>query len=135
MKKFLTFFLLFALLTLPVFALADSVVLNGDAFFDWAQLGTFSGAVAVVVFLVQLLKLPADKVWKIPTQYIVYLVSLAVLILAQVFTGDGFHWGNLVLCLFNAALVALSAMSAYDLSIGKVEQAKAKKTEATDTAE
>ena len=79
-----------------------------------------------MVFLVQLLKLPLDKVWHIPTQYIVYVMSLGVLLLAQAFVPSlgGLSWDSALLCVFNAALVALSAMSTYEIAIAKVEERK-----------
>lgn len=94
------------------------------SFFTWESLGTFSGAVALVVFVVQLLKLPLDRVWKIPTQYVVYFISLCVLLLAQAFALGGLSVEAALLCVLNAAVVALSAMSAYDMAIGRVEAEK-----------
>lgn len=113
------------LVFLPVIALAEGGV-DGSTFFSWETIGTFTGAVALVVFLVQLLKLPLDKVWHIPTQYIVYVMSLGVLLLAQAFVPSlgGLSWDSALLCVFNAALVALSAMSTYEIAIAKVEERK-----------
>lgn len=109
---------------LPAAALAeDASPLNGTAFFDWATLGTFAGAVAAVVFITQLLKLPLDKVWRIPTQMVVYALSLAVLIISQLAQG-GFAWDQLALCVLNAAVVALMAMKSYEIAIGRVEESK-----------
>lgn len=98
------------------------------SFFTWESIGTFSGAVALVVFLVQLLKLPLDKVWKIPTQYVAYGISLVVLLLAQAFVPElgGLSVETALLCVLNAAVVALSAMSAYDVAIGRVESQKSR---------
>ena len=95
-------------------------------FFDWQTIGTFSGAVAATVFVVQMLKVPIDKLWHIPTQYVVYVVSLSILILAQLFLpgGGGFAWYNLLPCIFNAVLVSLTAMSTYTKLIEDVELAK-----------
>lgn len=98
-----------------------------DAFFSWELLGTFSGAVAAVVFIVQLLKLPLDKVWRVPTQYIVYVVSFAVLALAQHFVLGGLTWDTLALVLLNSVLVALSAMSLYEQAISAPESVKSEK--------
>lgn len=127
MKKRLIFLLAFLMLVccfLPAAALADDASpLNGTAFFDWATLGTFAGAVAAVVFITQLLKLPLDKVWKIPTQIVVYAISLAVLIITQLAQG-AFAWDQLALCVLNAAVVALLAMKSYEIAIGGVEESK-----------
>lgn len=125
MRKGLRFLLSFLLLCfLPAAALAEEASpLIGTAFFDWATLGTFAGAVAAVVFITQLLKLPLDKVWRIPTQIVVYVLSLAVLLIGQLVQGH-FAWDQLVLCVLNAAVVALMAMKSYEIAIGKVEASK-----------
>lgn len=121
---FLLVSLLLVCCFLPAAALADDASpLNGTAFFDWATLGTFAGAVAAVVFITQLLKLPLDKVWRIPTQMVVYALSLAVLIISQLAQG-GFAWDQLALCVLNAAVVALMAMKSYEIAIGRVEESK-----------
>ena len=102
----------------------QAVGADGASFFTWESIGTFTGAVALVVFVVQLLKLPLDRVWKIPTQYVVYVISLAVLLLSRAFAPDGLDAQSVLLCVLNAAVVALSAMSAYDVAIGRVEEQK-----------
>ncbi len=100
--------------------------MDGSSFLDWESIATYGGAVALVVFIVQLLKLPLDKVWRIPTQYVVYAVSLAVLLLAQAFvpTMGGLSWDSALLCVLNAVIVSLSAMSTYTVTIGRVEERK-----------
>lgn len=114
------------LVFLPIIALAEGGV-DGSSFLDWESIATYGGAVALAVFIVQLLKLPLDKVWRIPTQYVVYAVSLAVLLLAQAFvpTMGGLTWDSALLCVFNAVIVSLSAMSTYTVTIGRVEERKA----------
>ena len=122
-------------LAIPIMAMAEGtigqdttgpVVTLPDTFFSWEGIATFSGAVAAVVFIVQLFKLPLDKIGKIPTQYIVYLVSVGVLLLAQAFVPSlgGLSWQTGILCLVNGGLVALAAMSTYDVAIKRVEQSK-----------
>jgi len=111
-------------LAIPILALAEEAGVLPGTFFTWESIATFSGAVAAVVFIVQLLKLPLDKVWKIPTQYVVYLVSVGILLLAQEFVPalGGLTWQTGLLCLFNGFLVALAAMSAYEVAIRRPEQ-------------
>lgn len=123
-KRLIQTAVLVLVLFLPALALAEGV--DGASFFTWDSIGTFTGAVALVVFLVQVLKLPMDKVWRIPTQYVVYIISLIVLLLAQAFVPSlgGLTVQSGILCVFNAALVALAAMSTYDITIGKVEERK-----------
>ncbi len=122
------------MLLIPIVALAEGSAGIPDGFLNWETLATFGGAVSAVVFLVQMLKLPMDRIWKIPTQVFVYVVSLALLIMAQAFVPSlgGLTWQTGLLCLINAVPVALSAMAAYDITIGRVEQKKAENTEMDD---
>lgn len=79
--------------------------------FDWTQLGSFSGATFAVVLLTQLTKeIPGIR--RMPTQLWSYLVAAAVLLLAQIF-GPGFAPDAAVLALINAALVSLAANGGY----------------------
>ncbi|MBR2823926.1 MAG: hypothetical protein IKE24_09590 [Clostridia bacterium] len=88
--------------------------------FTWAYLATIAGATVATVLIVQLLKLPMDRVWKIPTRIIVFLIAAIVLLLATYFT-QGLTWDNALLTLLNAVIVALAAMGAYELSFAKLE--------------
>ena len=88
--------------------------------FTWAYLATIAGATVATVLIVQLLKLPMDKVWKIPTRIIVFLIAAIVLLLATYFT-QGLTWENALLTILNAVIVALAAMGAYELSFAKLE--------------
>lgn len=97
-----------------------------DAFFSWDMVGTFAGAVALVVFLVQFLKLPLDKVKHVPTRFIVYGISVIVMMLAQFFTPEGITLEGIALILINAALVALAAMGTYEQLINQPETTKYK---------
>lgn len=81
-------------------------------FFDWTILGTFAGATAAVAILTELTKnIPYIK--NIPTQIWSYVLSLVVMICAQIFT-SGFDAGKIVLVLINAAMVALAANGGYE---------------------
>ena len=51
----------------------------------WEQLATIGGAALATLLIVQLLKLPLDKIWKIPTRIVVFFISLVVLLLATYF--------------------------------------------------
>ena len=88
--------------------------------FTWTYLATIAGATVATVLIVQLLKLPMDKVWKIPTRIIVFLIAAIVLLLATYFT-QGLTWENALLTILNAVIVALAAMGAYELSFAKLE--------------
>lgn len=95
-----------------------------DNFLSWPTLATFSGAVAAVVFLVQFLKVPLDTLKKVPTRIVVYGVSFVVLLVAKIFTEPQFNGETVALCIVNAVLVALAAMSLYEQTIAEPEAAK-----------
>ena len=84
-------------------------------------LGSFVGVVAVVLLIVQFLKLKVDKVWKIPTRFIVWLIALVVLVavesLTSTLTPDKFF-----LLALNSIVVTLSTMGAYEVTIKKLEK-------------
>ena len=121
MKKFITFLLLALIMILPAVALAEGELPTDP--FTWAQLITIGGATVAVLLIVQVLKLPIDKVWKIPTRIVVYAFSLIILLLATHFTtgltvSDGF------LAAFNALIVTLAAMGSYELTFRKYDDAR-----------
>ena len=86
----------------------------------WAQLATIGGASMATMLIVQLLKLPLDKVWKIPTRIIVFLIAAIVLTLATYFT-QGLTADTALLTIINAVIVALTAMGGYELTFAKFE--------------
>lgn len=86
--------------------------------FSWEQLATIAGATLATLLVVQLLKLPLDKVWKIPTRIVAYVIALIVMLLAQHFT-VGITWSNGTLAAVNAVIVALAAMGSYEITFAK----------------
>ena len=119
--------LVLTLTTLLVFAVpacAEAAAPGVNAFFDWGYLATYSGAVAAVVFIVQFLKLPIDRIGHIPTRVLVYFVSLAVLLLAQLFTAQAFTPEVIALAVLNAVIVAFAAMGVYERAIALPEAQK-----------
>jgi hypothetical protein len=94
--------------------------------FDWTQLATIAGATLATLLIVQLLKLPLDKVWKIPTRIVVYVIALIIMTVATHFT-VGLSWEKFGLAAVNAVIVALAAMGSYELTFAKID---AKKKEA-----
>ena len=80
-------------------------------FVTWAGLATYSGALAMVMLIVQFTKgiIIFDR---LPTQLWSYIVSLVVLYAANFFTGQ-LTSDNAVLIIFNAAIVALAAHGGY----------------------
>ena len=88
--------------------------------FTWESLATIAGATLATLLFVQLLKLPLDKVWKIPTRIVVYVIALIILLLATLFTGS-LTVESGVLTAVNAMIVALAAMGAYEITFRKLE--------------
>ena len=94
MRKVIVWFLLILFLV-PVYAMAEEIAVEIAASvveselptqpFSWEQLATIAGAALATMLIVQLLKLPLDKVWKIPTRIIVFLIAAAVMLLATLF--------------------------------------------------
>ena len=137
MKKIFSIGLLILLLV-PVIALGEAIVEVATEVVaseiptepvTWEQLATISGAAMATLLIVQLLKLPLDKVWKIPTRIVVFFIAFVVLILATYFT-QGLTWNTALLTVINAVIVALTAMGAYELTFAKLEK---KKTNAEPT--
>lgn len=89
----------------------------------WEQLATIGGAALATLLIVQLLKLPLDKVWKIPTRIVVFFIALVVLMLATYFT-QGLTANTALLTVINSVIVALTAMGAYELTFKKLEARK-----------
>ena len=87
--------------------------------FTWAALGTIAGCTAFALLFVQLIKAPLDKVWKIPTRALVYVVCLIVMLLSVVFSGDGLTWASALLAAVNAVIPTLTAMGAYEMTFGR----------------
>ena len=136
MKKLL--FLLALVMVFPAVAIAEEVAVEIAASvveseiptqpFSWEQLATIAGAALATMLIVQLLKLPLDKVWKIPTRIIVFLIAAVVMLLATYFT-QGLTWNTALLTILNAVVAALTAMGGYELTFAKLDAKKAIKTE------
>lgn len=118
MKKiYLCLVLLMTLLLTCSVALAEGELPTEP--FSWEQLATIAGATLATLLVVQLLKLPIDKVWKIPTRIVAYVIALVIMILATHFT-VGLTWNNTILAAVNAVIVALAAMGAYEVTFAKL---------------
>ena len=109
------------LLIMPAFA--DDASPPGDimgSYMSWEFLGTMSGATAAVLLIVQFLKAPLDRLWKIPTRFIAYLFSLLILFGVDFFTGV-ISPERIPLLFLNAIIVTVSAMGAYAATFQKLE--------------
>ena len=83
--------------------------------YTWQYLATIVGATAATLLIVQFLKLPLDKLWKIPTRAVTYIIALLLMVLAQYFT-SGLTLESAVLAVVNAFVVALAAFGSYELT-------------------
>ncbi len=117
--------ILFCLVLLSALLLTSSIALAEGELptdpFTWEQLATIAGATLATLLVVQLLKLPLDKVWKIPTRIVVYVFALVIMILATHFT-VGLTGENVALAAVNAVIVALAAMGSYELTFNRGKQ-------------
>ncbi|MBQ1790612.1 MAG: hypothetical protein II008_10555 [Oscillospiraceae bacterium] len=117
MKKLLCcLVLLMAILVFGSVAMAEGEIPTDP--FTWEYLATIAGATLATLLIVQLLKLPLDHVWKIPTRILVYVIALVILLLSALFT-EGLTWESAILTAINAVIVALAAMGAYEITFRK----------------
>lgn len=121
MKKLLSIMVLLIVTLFPVAVLAEGNLPTEP--FTWEYLVTILGATAATLLFVQLLKLPLDKIWKIPTRIVVYFIALIILETATHFT-TGLDLSSGLLNVFNAGIVALAAMGAYEMTFRSVDEKK-----------
>ena len=130
MKKiFVCLMLLFVLI--PCFAFAEGEIAEAVVEIveneipvepvSWDQLATVAGCAMMTMLIVQLLKLPLDKVWKIPTRIIVFFISFVIMLTATYFK-CALNTSTAVLTIFNAVISALTAMGGYELTFAKLEK-------------
>lgn len=109
-------------LMIPAGALAEAAG-EGMQPYTWESLSTMAGATAATLMIVQFTKTPLDKVWYIPTRFLVYLVAAAILMTARAFMG-GITAQGVMLSLVDAVLVALSAYGSYELTFAGSDKGK-----------
>lgn len=122
------------ILTMPLFAIAEeaitpdvpindgvNVVEPATEPYTWQYLASLAGATAATLLIVQFCKVPLDRVWKIPTRVFVYIVALAILLIATAFT-TGLTIENAPLAAVNAFLVALTAYGTYEVTFAKINK-------------
>lgn len=139
------FLLLFAILALPALADPDPAIVEETTVdtaptaevvtvaepdpapdpstgpWTWAYLATIAGATAATLLIVQFLKVPLDKVWKIPTRLFVYLIALVIMVIATAFT-SGITLNSFLLSVLNAFIVALTAYGSYEISFARSDR-------------
>lgn len=120
MKKLLCcLVLIMALMLISTVAMAEGELPTEP--FTWEYLATIAGATVATLLIVQLLKLPLDQVWKLPTRIVVYFIALIILLCATLFT-TGLTLQSGILTAVNAVIVALAAMGAYEVTFRKLEK-------------
>jgi uncharacterized membrane protein YqhA len=93
-----------------------------ENFFTWEYLGSFAGIVAFLTLFIQFTKMPLDKVWKLPTRFVLWFVAAILLLVVAYFNG-GITPEKVVLTLLNAVLVAWTSMGAYESVVSKFVKA------------
>lgn len=119
MKKIFALLLCMLMIALPICALAET----GDAIaepFTWQYLATVGGAAAFTLIVVQFIKAPLDKVWRIPTRFLAYLIALVTMLAATALT-TGLNIDSVLLAVVNAILAATSAYGMYEVTFAKLE--------------
>ena len=137
MKKLLSIVLLLLAVTLfafPVSALAEDTadattgITASEAGtpaepFTWQYLASIAGAAAFTLLVVQFLKAPLDKIWKIPTRVFAYIIALLTMLVATAFT-TGLDIQTALLAVANAFIAALTAYGAYEVTFAKLDNNK-----------
>ena len=95
-------------------------------FINWDYLSTFTGVVSVVCLIVQFTKQYVDKLpFHIPTQLYSYIVSVIVIMLAEVFEtgGNGLKLSEAILAFLNGFIVSVASNGSYE-AITKILKSK-----------
>lgn len=137
MKKLLSLVLLLLAVTLFAFLVSALAEDTADATtditaseagtpaepFTWQYLASIAGAAAFTLLVVQFLKAPLDKVWKIPTRVFAYIIALLTMLVATAFT-TGLDIQTALLAVVNAFIAALTAYGAYEVTFAKLDNNK-----------
>lgn len=126
MKKIVLAMMIAAILVMmtavPVCSLADGMdeITAPSEPVTWEYLVTVAGASLMTLLIVQYIKAPLDRVWKVPTAFVAYLIALSILVSAHAMT-SGMNANIFLLCLLNAFIAATSAMGMYEKTFRKIE--------------
>lgn len=85
-----------------------------NEFLTWQVLGSYAGAIAFTSIFVQFTKDLIDNLTHVPTKLYTYIISVVILLLSDIFTGD-LTLSNAVLNLFNGFIVSVAANGSYDM--------------------
>lgn len=81
-------------------------------FIQWETLGTYGGALAMVLLLTQFTK-GLGFLKKVPTQLLSYILALIVLLTATIFTAAYITPAIIVQSFFNAVIVSMASNGAH----------------------
>lgn len=127
MKKILLLMMLIAavlvMTAVPSYCVADGMdeIAAPSEPVTWEYLVTVAGASLMTLLIVQFIKAPLDRVWKVPTAFVAYMIALAILVSAHAMT-SGMNANTFLLCLLNAFIAATSAMGMYEKTFKKTEK-------------
>ncbi len=102
-------------------AIVDATISNVGEPLTWTYLATIAGAATFTLLIVQFLKAPLDRIWKIHTRVFAYIIALVVMLVATAFT-TGLTMDNALLVAANAFLAAMSAYGAYEVTFAKIHK-------------
>lgn len=91
-------------------------------YFTIEMLGTSAGMIAFVTIVVQFLKLPMDKVFKIPTRFVVLGIALLLQVIYQCLILRNYSVEAFFLSFVNSIVVALGSMGAYDVTFAEIDK-------------
>ena len=86
-----------------------------DNYLTIESLSTIAGMVLVLNLLVQFLKPLIDKIKKVPTQYVVWVLALALSVIYQWIAGE-FTVETIFVMIINTIVITLAAMKSYELT-------------------
>lgn len=109
------------MLVIPVTAFAaESTNIEG---YSWTLLASVAGASAFTLAVVQFIKAPLDKVWKIPTRVLAYMISFGVMFASKLMV-EGFTVEALLYSAVNAIISGSTAIGAYEVTFKKNDEKK-----------
>lgn len=124
MKKFMTMLTVTLMLACPILCIAEAITTDAGVPTEpvtWEYLVTVAGASLMTLLIVQYIKAPLDRVWKVPTAFVAYVIALAILVAGHAMT-SGMNVNTFLLYLLNALISATSAMGMYEKTFKKIEK-------------
>ena len=105
---------------MPAVAFAETEGIEG---YSWSTLTSVAGASEFTLLVVQFVKAPLDKVWKIPTRTLAYCVAFVCMAGGRIMT-DGLSIEAILYAAVNAVLAGSTAIGAYEVTFKKTDEAK-----------